>query len=92
MARADLTRLERSSATSAEAGRSLAYRLGYVDLVTVAVERATWAAMTTDLAELMAFVAEERCQVFFAHRACNSGMKFVSSALDVIPFLQAGGR
>jgi hypothetical protein len=64
------------------AAKSMAYRLGYVDLVTVAVERATWAAMETGLAELMAFVAEERCQVFFATGAYNSGMKFVGNALD----------
>ena len=30
----------------------IAYRLGYVDLVSVAVERATWAARETDKPEL----------------------------------------
>jgi hypothetical protein len=41
------------------AAKSLAYRLGYIDLVSVAVERATWAANEVDNPELLAFTAEE---------------------------------
>ncbi len=62
------------------AAKSMAYRLGYVDLVTVAVERATWAARETDNPELLAFIAEERCQIFFASGAYDAGLKFIDRA------------
>ncbi len=62
------------------AAKSMAYRLGYVDLVTVAVERATWAARETDNSELLAFIAEERCQIFFASGAYDAGLKFIDRA------------
>src|SRR5215472_3493316 len=62
------------------AAKSMAYRLGYVDLVSVAVERATWAARETDNPELLAFMAEERCQIFFATGAYDAGLKFIDRA------------
>ena len=62
------------------AAKSVAYRLGYIDLVSVAVERATWAAQITDNPELNAFAAEERCQVFFASSAYSVGLKFIERA------------
>lgn len=62
------------------AAKSMAYRLGYVDLVSVAVERATWAAQETDNPELLAFMAEERCQIFFATGAYEAGLKFIDRA------------
>jgi hypothetical protein len=62
------------------AAKSMAYRLGYVDLVSVAVERATWAARETDKPELAAFLAEERCQVFFAAGAYGAGRRFIDRA------------
>src|SRR5260370_35422715 len=62
------------------AAKSMAYRLGYVDLVSVAVERATWAARETDNPELLAFMAEERCQIFFATGAYEAGLKFIDRA------------
>jgi transcriptional regulator with XRE-family HTH domain len=62
------------------AAKSMAYRLGYVDLVSVAVERATWAARATDNPELLALMAEERCQIFFATGAYDAGLKFVDHA------------
>jgi transcriptional regulator with XRE-family HTH domain len=62
------------------AAKSVAYRLGYVDLVSVAVEHATWAARETDNPELAAFLAEERCQIFFATGAYTAGLKFVAQA------------
>jgi transcriptional regulator with XRE-family HTH domain len=62
------------------AAKSLAYRLGYVDLVSVAVERATWAARETGNPELLAFMAEERCQIFFATGAYEAGLKFIDRA------------
>src|ERR1700690_7477 len=62
------------------AAKSMAYRLGYVDLVSVAVERAAWAARETGKPELAAFLAEERCQVFFATGAYDAGLKFIDRA------------
>ena len=62
------------------AAKSMAYRLGYVDLVSVAVERATWAARETGNPELLAFMAEERCQIFFATGAYEAGLKFIDRA------------
>jgi transcriptional regulator with XRE-family HTH domain len=62
------------------AAKSMAYRLGYVDLVSVAVEHATWAARETDNAELLALMAEERCQIFFATGAYEAGLKFIDRA------------
>jgi transcriptional regulator with XRE-family HTH domain len=70
------------------AAKSMAYRLGYVDLVSVAVERATWAARETDNPELLAFMAEERCQIFFATGAYDAGLKFIDRAYrDYQPLL-----
>ncbi|WP_242614209.1 hypothetical protein [Actinomadura roseirufa] len=57
--------------------KGLAYRLGYVDLVTVAIDRATWMAKVTDKPELVAFATEERCQVFFATGAYMAGRKSI---------------
>jgi transcriptional regulator with XRE-family HTH domain len=62
------------------AAKSMAYRLGYVDLVSVAVERATWAARETGNPELLALMAEERCQIFFATGAYDAGLKFIDRA------------
>src|SRR5258708_32035240 len=62
------------------AAKAMAYRLGYVDVVSVAVERATWAARETDNPELLAFIAEERCQIFFASGAYDAGLKFIDRA------------
>jgi transcriptional regulator with XRE-family HTH domain len=62
------------------AAKSMAYRLGYIDLVSVAVERATWAARETDNPELLALIAEERCQIFFATGAYDAGLKFIDRA------------
>lgn len=62
------------------AAKSMAYRLGYVDLVSVAVEHATWAARETDNPELLALMAEERCQIFFATGAYEAGLKFIDRA------------
>ncbi|MET8159831.1 helix-turn-helix transcriptional regulator [Sphaerisporangium sp. NPDC005289] len=62
------------------AAKSVAYRLGYIDLVSVAVERAEQAAQVTQDPELLAFIAEERCQVFFASAAYHSGLKFLRAA------------
>jgi transcriptional regulator with XRE-family HTH domain len=62
------------------AAKSVAYRLGYIDLVSVAVERATAAALETDKPELAAFMAEERCQIFFATGAYRAGLKFIEQA------------
>jgi transcriptional regulator with XRE-family HTH domain len=70
------------------AAKSMAYRLGYVDLVSVAVERATWAAQETGNPELLAFMAEERCQIFFATGAYEAGLKFIDRAYhDYQPLL-----
>ncbi|HEY3903231.1 MAG TPA: helix-turn-helix transcriptional regulator [Streptosporangiaceae bacterium] len=62
------------------AAKSVAYRLGYIDLVSVAVERATSAALETGEPELAAFMAEERCQIFFATGAHRAGLKFIDQA------------
>ncbi len=62
------------------AAKSMAYRLGYVDLVSVTVEHATWAARETDNPELLALMAEERCQIFFATGAYEAGLKFIDRA------------
>jgi transcriptional regulator with XRE-family HTH domain len=62
------------------AAKSLAYRLGYIDLVSVAAERATWAAKQADNPELLAFAAEERCMVFFATGAYDAGVRFIERA------------
>lgn len=64
------------------AAKSMAYRLGYVDMVTVAVERAASAARETGDPELLAFIAEERCQVFFAAGAYDAGIRFISRARE----------
>src|SRR5260370_13884007 len=70
------------------AAKSMAYRLGYVDLVSVAVEHATWAARETGNPELLAFMAEERCQIFFATGAYEAGLKFIDRAYrDYQPLL-----
>ncbi len=62
------------------AAKSVAYRLGYIDLVSVAVEHATSAALETGEPELAAFMAEERCQIFFATGAYRTGLKFIDQA------------
>jgi transcriptional regulator with XRE-family HTH domain len=62
------------------AAKSIAYRLGYIDLVSVAIDRAMWAAQETDKPELHAFVGEERCQTFFATAAYDAGLRFVEQA------------
>jgi transcriptional regulator with XRE-family HTH domain len=62
------------------AAKSMAYRLGYIDLVSVAVERATWAARETGDPELLALMAEERCQIFFATGAYEAGLRFIDRA------------
>jgi transcriptional regulator with XRE-family HTH domain len=62
------------------AAKSMAYRLGYVDLVSVAVDRAAMAARETGRPELMAFLAEERCQIFFATGSYGAGLNFVDRA------------
>jgi transcriptional regulator with XRE-family HTH domain len=62
------------------AAKSVAYRLGYIDMVSVAVERATAAALETGEPELAAFMAEERCQIFFATGAYRTGLKFIDQA------------
>lgn len=62
------------------AAKSMAYRLGYTDLVSVAIERAAGAARATDKPELLAFAAEERCQTFFATGAYNAGLKYIGQA------------
>jgi transcriptional regulator with XRE-family HTH domain len=62
------------------AAKSVAYRLGYVDLVSVAVDRAAQAARETGKPELAAFLAEERCMVFFATGAYRAGLSFVARA------------
>jgi transcriptional regulator with XRE-family HTH domain len=62
------------------AAKAVAYRLGYVDLVSVAIDRAAWAAHKADKPELPAFVAEERCQTFFATAAHAAGLRFIERA------------
>ncbi|TYB58039.1 helix-turn-helix transcriptional regulator [Nonomuraea sp. PA05] len=62
------------------AAKSIAYRLGYVDLTSVAVDRATQAARETDDPALLAYVAEERSQVFFASAAYRAGLTFLDRA------------
>ncbi|MGW0807079.1 helix-turn-helix domain-containing protein [Nonomuraea sp. NPDC002799] len=62
------------------AAKSVAYRLGYVDLTSVAVDRATQAARETDDPELLAYAAEERSQVFFASAAYRAGLAFLDRA------------
>ncbi|MEW9556016.1 helix-turn-helix domain-containing protein [Nonomuraea sp. NPDC050783] len=62
------------------AAKSVAYRLGYVDLTSVAVDRATQAARETDDPELLAYAAEERSQVFFASAAYRAGLTFLDQA------------
>lgn len=62
------------------AAKALAYRLGYVDLVSVAIDRAAWAAHETDNPELYAFVTEERCQMFFATATHDAGLRYVDQA------------
>jgi transcriptional regulator with XRE-family HTH domain len=62
------------------AAKSVAYRLGYVDLVSVAIDRAARAARETDKQELAAFIAEENCQVFFATGAYRVGLKSMDQA------------
>jgi transcriptional regulator with XRE-family HTH domain len=62
------------------AAKSVAYRLGYADLVTVAADRAAQAALVTGKPDLPAFMAEERCQVFLATAACRAGLGFIARA------------
>lgn len=62
------------------AAKSVAYRLGYVDLVSVALDRAVQAARVTDDPELAAFIAEEHSQVFFATAAYKVGVRFMENA------------
>ncbi|MEV0614236.1 helix-turn-helix domain-containing protein [Nonomuraea sp. NPDC050404] len=62
------------------AAKSVAYRLGYVDLTSVAVGRAAQAARETDNPELLAYVAEERSQVFFASAAYRAGLTYLDRA------------
>jgi transcriptional regulator with XRE-family HTH domain len=62
------------------AAKSVAYRLGYVDLVSVALDRAVQAARETDNPELAAFIAEEHSQVFFATGAYRVGLRFMEQA------------
>ncbi|MFI7695688.1 helix-turn-helix domain-containing protein [Nonomuraea sp. NPDC049655] len=62
------------------AAKSVAYRLGYVDLVSVAVDRAAQAARETGIPELLAYVAEERAQVFFGSAAYRTGLTFLEHA------------
>jgi transcriptional regulator with XRE-family HTH domain len=62
------------------AAKSVAYRLGYIDLVSVAVERARQSARETGKPELAAFVAEEHSQIFFASGAYRVGLKFMDQA------------
>jgi transcriptional regulator with XRE-family HTH domain len=62
------------------AAKAIAYRLGYVDLVSVAIDRAAWAAHATDDPELHALVAEERCQTFFATATHDAGLRYVNQA------------
>ncbi|HEY0485822.1 MAG TPA: helix-turn-helix transcriptional regulator [Mycobacteriales bacterium] len=58
----------------------LAYRLGYVDLVSVAVALAGSAARESGDPELSALVAEERGQVFLATLAHDVGLAFFARA------------
>ncbi|MFI6174379.1 helix-turn-helix domain-containing protein [Nonomuraea sp. NPDC051191] len=62
------------------AAKSVAYRLGYVDLTSVAVDRAAQAARETDNPELLAYAAEERSQVFFASTAYRAGLAYLDRA------------
>jgi transcriptional regulator with XRE-family HTH domain len=62
------------------AAKSVAYRLGYIDLVSVALDRAVQAARETDKPELAAFIAEEHSQVFFSTGAYHVGLKFMAQA------------
>jgi transcriptional regulator with XRE-family HTH domain len=74
------------------AAKSMAYRLGYVDLVSVAVDRASWAARETSSAELAAYLAEERCQIFFATGAYKVGLKFIDHVYQEYEPLLSGGE
>jgi transcriptional regulator with XRE-family HTH domain len=60
--------------------KAVAYRLGYVDLVSVAIDRAAWAAREARKPELPAFAAEERCQTFFATATHAAGLRFIERA------------
>jgi transcriptional regulator with XRE-family HTH domain len=74
------------------AAKSIAYRLGYVDLVSVAVDRATRLANETQRPELVAFAAEERCQVFFASAAFATGLRFIDRAHQTFDDLIGGSE
>lgn len=74
------------------AAKSVAYRLGYVDLTSVAVDRATQAAHETENPELLAYVAEERSQVFFASVAYRAGLTFLDQAHRKFDSLLSGSE
>lgn len=62
------------------AAKSVAYRLGYVDLTSVAVDRAASAARESGDPQLLAYAAEERAQVFFGSGAYRAGLTFLDRA------------
>ena len=70
--------------------KAVAYRLGYVDLVSVAIGHAARLAAEVGNPELLALVAEERCQVFFATGAHDAGTRFVRRAHRQFDSLIAG--
>jgi hypothetical protein len=70
----------------------VAYRLGYVDLVSVALDRAVQAARVTGNPQLAAFIAEEHSQVFFATGAYRVGVKFMEQAHSEFDGLAGGGE
>lgn len=74
------------------AAKSMAYRLGYVDLVSVALDRAVQAARETDNPELAAFIAEEHSQVFFATGAYRVGVRFMEQAHREFDGLTSGSE
>ncbi|GAA3230635.1 hypothetical protein GCM10020216_048750 [Nonomuraea helvata] len=74
------------------AAKSVAYRLGYVDLTSVAVDRATQAARETDDPQLLAYAAEERAQVFFASAAYRAGLTFLDRAHRAFDTLISDGE
>jgi transcriptional regulator with XRE-family HTH domain len=74
------------------AAKSMAYRLGYTDLVSVTADRAAWAARETGKPELAAYLAEERCQVFFTTGAYEAGLKFINRAYQQYEAVLAGNE
>jgi len=74
------------------AAKSVAYRLGYVDLVSVALDRAVQAARVTDSPQLAAFIAEEHSQVFFATSGYRVGVKFMEKASSEFDGLTGGSE